>query len=102
MSKPINLQAVREATANLDRLAKEHPELLGKSTPSDWEAILKGRSVSERQKELTDKRRAAGISKVSVWLSDQDREELRKLYPGPRGGIDWAAVVRAAIQRDGI
>jgi hypothetical protein len=41
MAKPINLQAVRESLAALDRIAREHPELLGPSTPDEWEDTLK-------------------------------------------------------------
>jgi hypothetical protein len=41
MGKKIDLAAVRAAEARLDRLAAEHPELLGESTPEEWESILK-------------------------------------------------------------
>jgi excisionase family DNA binding protein len=35
--RPINLQLVREALAELDRLAKEHPQLIEKAL-ADWTA----------------------------------------------------------------
>lgn len=97
MKKPIDLGAVREATANLDRLAKEHPELLGPSTADDWEVVLRGRSGSERQRDLIERRQAAGVTRMTVWLSDLDKGALREHFPGPRGGIDWGAVVQAAL-----
>jgi hypothetical protein len=96
--KPIDLQAIREARANLDKLAREHPELLGPSSADDWEDILKGQSTSERQRNLIAKRRAEGLARVTVWLSETTREALREHYPGPRGGIDWEAVTAAALE----
>lgn len=98
MSKPIDLAAVREAHANLDRLAKEHPELLGPSSPEEWEAILTAQNGSERQKRLIARRQAAGMSRLSIWLTDAEVDALRNRYPGPRGGVDWRAVVAAALR----
>lgn len=98
MSKPIDLAAVREAHANLDRLAKEHPELLGQSTTEEWEAVLTAQSGTERQKRLIAKRQASGMARLSIWLTDEEVEALRNRYPGPRGGVDWQAVAAAALR----
>ncbi len=40
MGKPLDLETIRDALANLDRIAAEHPELLGGSTPDEWEEVL--------------------------------------------------------------
>ncbi len=40
MSKSLDLETIRDSLANLDRIAAEHPELLGESTPEDWEEVL--------------------------------------------------------------
>ena len=37
----VEQQTQDQASANLDRIAAEHPELLGQSTPDEWEGILK-------------------------------------------------------------
>lgn len=52
MSKrPIDLERIRKALAWLDRLAREHPELLGESTLEEWEDVLKGELGEEATEE---------------------------------------------------
>ncbi len=98
MGKVLDLEAIREAPANLERLVAEHPELLGKSTPEEWEAILKNQnSGTERQKRLIAKRRSEGIERVTIWVSSTDIEFLRQRFPGPRNGINWTAAVHSAL-----
>lgn len=97
--KVLNLPAIREATERLKALAREHPELLGPSTPAEWEATLTSAlSTSERQRDLKQRRKAEGIHRVMIWVSADDREALRQHFPGPRGGIDWQAVITAALR----
>lgn len=100
-NKPIDLAAVREAHANLDRLAKEHPELLGQSSPEEWETLLKQQDASERQKRWQARQHAAGNGRANIWLPEQTLAALREHYPGPRGGVDWAGVAAAALKRRG-
>lgn len=40
MGKVVDMEAVREALANLRRLARENPERLAQSSPGDWEDLL--------------------------------------------------------------
>ncbi|BBL77435.1 hypothetical protein [Methylomagnum ishizawai] len=40
MAKTIDFQAVKESLAALDRIAAEHPELLGESSQEEWEKTL--------------------------------------------------------------
>ena len=99
MKKPIDLATVQEATTGPERLAKAHPELLGQSTADDWEAILKAKSGSERQKALEAKRKGEGYQRIPIWIHKNELADLRQKYPGPRGGIDWPKAVRAALQK---
>jgi hypothetical protein len=89
---------VQEAGTGLERLTTAHPELLGQSTADDWEAILKAKTGSERQKALEAKRKAEGYQRVPIWIHKNELVDLRQKYPGPRGGIDWPKAVRAALQ----
>ena len=52
---------------------------------------------AERQARLTERRKAEGKRRVPAWLAAHEEAELKRLYPGPRGGIDWSAVIRAAL-----
>ncbi len=54
-------------------------------------------SGAERQRLLKKARKAEGIRARKVWLSDADMDVLKARYPGPRGGIDWTAVICAAL-----
>lgn len=36
------------------------------------------------------------MQRVTVWISTDDIDRLRKRFPGMRGGIDWAAIVAQA------
>lgn len=98
MGKPIDMVAVRESLAALDRIAAEHPELLGKSAPEEWEQTLKSTGL-ERQKRLISNRLKAGMERLTIWVSSDDMKTLRELFPGPRGGADWKAVIDAAVAR---
>lgn len=52
---------------------------------------------AERQKQFNRAKRSAGLKSVAVWLSAECIEELKQRFPGPRGGIDWLAVVARAL-----
>ena len=101
MKKPIDFAAVRTARENLDRIAAEHPELRGQSTAEDWERVLSGlNDGAERQRKLTERRIAAGMVRAGVWLHRDALTALQARYPGPRGGVDWNAVLAAALQQE--
>lgn len=100
MEKPIDMVAVRESLAALDRIAAEHPELLGKSAPEEWEQILK-EQVTERQRKLVAKRLTQGQKRALVWAPETDLDALKRAYPGPRNGVNWMAVIAAALDKAG-
>jgi hypothetical protein len=52
---------------------------------------------SARQRELREKRKAEGVGRVMIWLSDNDRDALAERFPGPKGGIAWEQVIAAAL-----
>lgn len=97
MGKTIDFQAVKESLAALDRIAAEHPELLGESTPEEWEQTLKSTGL-ERQKHLISSRIKGGMKRLTIWVSSDDMEALRETFPGPRGGADWKRIAEAALK----
>ena len=52
----------------------------------------------ERQLSLIAKRKAEGMARLTVWVSQRAVESLKKRFPGARGGIDWDSVIRAALE----
>jgi hypothetical protein len=52
---------------------------------------------STRQRELRDKRKAEGVGRAVIWLSDNNRDALAERFPGPKGGIAWEQVIAAAL-----
>lgn len=54
----------------------------------------------EKQSRFVSAMVSKGFQKVSVWVAGHDLDQLRARYPGPRGGVDWAAVVAAALGKD--
>jgi hypothetical protein len=107
MGKILDLAVIRDATANLKRIAKEHPELLGQSTPEDWERVLSelqnmseektATPGKERQQTLRNNRIARGLARPDVWVSRQDMDRLKSAFPGIRGGVNWEAVITTAL-----
>ncbi len=51
----------------------------------------------QRQLALIEKRKAAGMKRFGLWLDKHDAEALVGRFPGPRNGINWPAVVQAAL-----
>jgi hypothetical protein len=99
MSTVLNMTAIRESLVTLDRLAAEHPELLGQSTPEEWEAILKEALATggARQKRLREKRQAEGLRRIELWANPVELESLRGYFPGPREGVNWQEVIKVAL-----
>jgi hypothetical protein len=54
-------------------------------------------TTAERQRRLTEKRRAEGKQKYTVWAAPEIVESLKAAFPGQRNGIDWQAVLTAAL-----
>ena len=52
MAGPVDLDEVRAVRAELAELAHHHPELLGASTPDEWERILMEDEMSKTNKTL--------------------------------------------------
>jgi len=53
---------------------------------------------AEHQQALRARREAEGLKRFTLWLNQQDSESLKQRYPGPKGGVDWSAVIRAALE----
>ncbi len=52
----------------------------------------------DRQAAFRERRLSAGEAAFTIWANMGDAMALRKKYPGLRGGIDWEAVIRAALE----
>lgn len=39
-------------------------------------------------------------TRTAIQLTVEKRAALRESYPGPRGGVDWRAVVAAALNNE--
>jgi hypothetical protein len=50
----------------------------------------------ERQKRLRENKAKGGLTRMELWMSDEQKAALRERFPGPRGGIDWDRVIQAA------
>jgi hypothetical protein len=59
---------------------------------------LQGAGNAERQAKFTERMKAEGWRRVPVWVQESDLDALRKEYPGPRGGVDWQAVLDAVLR----
>lgn len=57
-------------------------------------------STAERQAKHEAKRKADGYQRIPIWVSHDELTALRTRYPGPRGGVDWRAVVAAALDNE--
>ena len=55
-------------------------------------------SMADRRAKHEAKRKAEGYQRVPIWVSHDEMTTLRNRYPGPRGGVDWGAVVAAALR----
>ena len=51
----------------------------------------------ERQKKLREKRHKEGLKRAELWVNSLDLESLKTNFPGPKGGIDWNAVIKVAL-----
>ncbi len=52
----------------------------------------------DRQAAFRERRLSAGEASFTIWVNMEIAMALRKKYPGSRGGIDWALVIRAAME----
>jgi len=62
------------------------------------QSYLAGASTAERQARYKQQRKAEGKRRAYVWIHRDKEAELKRLYPGERGGVDWDAVIDAAIR----
>lgn len=53
---------------------------------------------SARAARLTEKRKAEGWQRFNVWTPPATPvDRMKRLFPGKQGGIDWEAVISAAL-----
>ena len=73
---------------------------LNDGDPKLWNDVLMGKTGAERQQQLADKLKAEGKKRFPIWVQQDDADALRAKFPGPRDGIDWQSVIRAALRND--
>lgn len=77
-----------------DRLAE-----LTKGDGGRFMAHLETVAASEnRQAKFEARKRAEGYQRIPIWVHRDELPELKAKYPGPRGGVDWQAVLDAALK----
>lgn len=52
---------------------------------------------SERNQRYESRLLAEGYRRIAGWVPGTAVDELRRVYPTDRGGIDWMAVIKAAL-----
>ncbi len=99
MSKKIDLEAVRLARENLDRIAQEHPELVGESSVEDWVELLQ--EIEEADEMAKTVQVGVRFPPEVVELIDQfatdTTEELRESLPGLE--VNRASAVRVLVEQ---
>jgi hypothetical protein len=94
--RAVNLGAVREARASLQRLAREHPELAGapgRTNRTGWESELEDAMADETK----DEQIVVRLPKSLLDRIDAQVDQLRRAMPGP----SWkrSDVVRLLLER---
>jgi hypothetical protein len=56
----------------------------------------------ERNRRYELRLQAEGMRRIASWAPADAVEALRQAYPGRRGGIDWNAVIMAALDKAGV
>ena len=56
-------------------------------------------SDADRRAQHEARRKAEGYRRVPIWVHRDELTALRERYPGPRGGVDWQAVVSASLRQ---
>jgi hypothetical protein len=51
----------------------------------------------ERAARLRERRLAEGQKKLDLWAPGEEVDALKAAYPGPYGGVNWRAVIAAAL-----
>jgi hypothetical protein len=78
--KPVDMEAVRQARANLRRIAREHPELTTKPSEANrrgWEKDL------ETMDQTKDEQIVVRLSSALLERIDAYAERMRREVPGP-------------------
>lgn len=79
MPRLIDLQAMRRARSNLDRIAADHPEYFqhqGTWTESDVEKIIMAKPAKQRVSDYRSRMRSSGHWRLSAYLTPAAQEAL--------------------------
>lgn len=107
MPRSIDLPRVRQALAELDRIAAEHPEIIGKGEPwaDNLDELHKVITMDTNQRiaEYRARQRDKGMRRISIFLSPEASEALealQRVYPGqPIGEIVSRSLVTTALAK---
>lgn len=84
----------------MDYLAGEQDTGETPQDAQDMPEYLPATINAARQKKLKENRRKAGMKCCNVWVMKDTAARLQAQYPGDRGGINWQAVINAALERN--
>lgn len=54
---------------------------------------------SERNQRYESNLQAKGYCRIAGWVPGATVDAIRRAYPTTRGGIDWEAVIKAALEK---
>lgn len=80
-----------------DKLLDRIVELSKGNEERTMEYLMAQSTGAERQRKYAEKCQAEGKRQTYLWLDDTDAAALKRAYPGQRGGINWKAVIAAAL-----
>jgi hypothetical protein len=101
-SRPIDLPRIRRALNELDRIAAEHPELIGQHGQWDEhevESMMKSQAKPARERVADYRRRMidAGHSRICFYASPETKANLDAIKAGT--GATTEIVIAAALQQ---
>jgi hypothetical protein len=90
--KPVDLEAIRQARANLRQIAREHPELVGEPSAGNREGWERTLETMENDEQIVVRLPSAIVERIDAYA-----ERMKKEQPGFR--ITRSDVVRSLIVR---
>lgn len=99
--RPLDLVRIRRAQLELDRIARQHPELTVQGQPWDASSVkdIMARTNAERQREYRNRKATSGFRRISFDASPETQAVLDALRE--QGGMTIDEAIQMALQRLG-
>ena len=101
MTGTIDLELVRQARENLDRIAAENPGLLGESTAEDWIRVIEEIEEAERMAKTVQVgvRFPAEVVEAIDRFAEITEKELREKQNLPGLEVNRATAIRILVEQ---